>query len=259
MTELELIIDLHLRNDRQGPGGDEETLRALGLTRLSTTEPLVVADIGCGTGASSLVLAWALNARITAIDAAAPFIERVRNRAAASGLSDRIDAMVGRMEALPFEHGRFDLIWSEGAIYNMGFAEGLRAWKPFLRPGGVVAVTELTWTTAERPAEVDAFWSEAYPGIDTASGKLRRLEEAGYEPLGMFFLPRECWEKNYYRPLRAGIPSFLDRHAGSVEARRIAEAEESEIAMHREHGAWYGYAFYIARHPAASRASRPAG
>jgi len=249
MTELDLIIDLHLRHDRQGPGGDEETLRALGLTRLSTSERLEVADIGCGTGASSLVLAQALNARVTAIDAAAPFVERTRQRAEAAGLAGRIAAVVGQMESLAFEDGRFDLIWSEGAIYNMGFAAGLRAWKRLLRPGGVIAVSELTWMTRERPADVDGHWSAAYPGIDTAAGKLREVESAGYAPLGMFFLPPTCWVENYYGPLRAGFPAFLERQGHSDQARRIVEAEEAEIALYRDRGAWYGYAFYIARKP----------
>lgn len=249
MTELDLIIDLHLRQDRQGPGGDEETMRALGLTRLSTSEPLELADIGCGTGASSLILARALNAKITAIDAAAPFVERVRQRTDAAGLAGRIDAVTGQMESLAFEDARFDLIWSEGAIYNMGFAEGLRAWKRLLRPGGVIAVSELTWTTLERPAAVHHHWSTAYPGIDTAAGKLREVERAGYAPLGMFFLPRACWVEHYYGPLRAAFPAFLDRHGHSEQARQIVEAEHAEIELYRDHGAWYGYAFYIARKP----------
>ena len=51
-TMFRLMVDLHRDGARQGPGSDEQTLRALDLTRLGKTEPLGVADIGCGTGVS---------------------------------------------------------------------------------------------------------------------------------------------------------------------------------------------------------------
>lgn len=245
MQGLELLIDLHLGNDRQGPGEETETRRALELTGIDPKRTLRVADVGCGTGASTLVLARRLNARVTAIDAAPAFIERLRVRAADAGVADRVNAQVGRMEALPFTEHELDLIWSESAIYNMGFAEGLRAWRPFLRPGGVLAVSELTWTTARRPAGVERHWGVEYPGITTASANLRKLEDEGYRPLGMFFLPTSSWT-NYYDSLRAALPAFLERHPRNDAAQAIAQAEQTEMRLHRDFGAWYGYAFYIA-------------
>jgi SAM-dependent methyltransferase len=205
MTDLDLIIDLHLRNDRQGPGGEAETRRALDLARVDARADPAIADLGCGTGASALLLSRWLDARVVAIDAAPAFVERLRERADREGLGDRIDARVGSMESPPIGEASLDLIWSEGAIYNMGFGAGVRAWRRFLRPGGVLAVSELTWTTAGRPAEVERHWTREYPGIATVSQNLRTLEREGYAPLGFFFLPRRCWEANYYAPLRAGF------------------------------------------------------
>src|SRR5262249_11799155 len=57
------------------------------------------------------------------------------------------------MSALDFPDASFDLIWSEGAIYVMGFAEGLRAWKRLLKPHGAIAVTELSWLGPDIPEE----------------------------------------------------------------------------------------------------------
>ena len=98
MNDFELIIDLHLRNDRQGPGSDAETRRAIDLARLDRGTRLAIADIGSGTGAASLVLAKELDAYITAIDFAEPFVGKLRERVAEAGLSDRIEATVGQME-----------------------------------------------------------------------------------------------------------------------------------------------------------------
>lgn len=247
MTELDLIIDLHRLTDRQGPGSDAETRRAIDLARLPTAKPLAIADLGCGTGASTLTLARILNASITAIDAAEPFIARLRERAAEAGLADSIRAEVADMHALAFGDETLDVIWSEGAIYNIGFEHGLRAWRRFLKPEGVIAVSELTWTTDRRPDDVEAYWEREYPGIATASDKLAAVERAGYEPLAVFFLPPDCWERHYYQPVRAAIPSFLERHADTPSAQRIADAEHVEMDLYRDHGRWYAYALYIAR------------
>lgn len=253
MNDLDLLIDLHLRNDRQGPGGEAETRRALELASLdisrTQTAPLAVADIGSGTGASALLLASTLKAHITAIDAMPAFIERLRERADQAGLADRIDARVGQMESLPFEDASLDLIWSEGAIYNMGFEAGVRAWRRFLRPGGVIALTELSWTTADRPADLERHWTSEYPGIASVSDNLRTLEQAGYQPLGFFLLPDRCWLDNYYAPIQAGFEAFLDRQGHSDAAKQIVAAEEAEIRLYHEHASHYGYAFYIARIP----------
>lgn len=246
MDALDLLIDLHLAHDRQGPGADDQTLRALAMAEIQPRADLAVADVGCGTGASALVLARALGTRVTAVDAAGAFIDRLRERASAAGLGGRIDARVGRMEALEFAEGSLDLIWSEGAIYCMGFEAGVRAWRRFLRPGGVLAVSELSWTTAERPAEIEAHWTREYPEVGTPSAKVRVLEEAGYAPMGFFMLPARCWE-GYYGPIERDLEAFVARHGGAAEAVAIAEGERAEIDLYRRFGEWFGYGFYVAR------------
>ena len=247
MTEFDMLIDLHVGNDRQGPGADRETRRALELCGSDDGEPLAVADVGCGTGASALVLAEELNARVTAIDAAAVFIDRLRERAAGRGLRERIDAQTGQMEQLPFGESSLDVIWSEGAIYNIGFARGLAAWRRFLRPRGVVAVSELSWFTVRRPEVVEDYWSREYPDIGTIPENMSRLEHAGYDPIGCFVLPAPCWTENYYRPLDAGFDDFLDRHGRSEAAMSLVDAHRAESNLYDEYGTWYGYAFYIGR------------
>jgi SAM-dependent methyltransferase len=247
MDDLDLIIDLHVRNHRQGPGSDVETRRAIEMARIDQERQITIADIGSGTGAASLVLANTLNAHITAVDFAKPFIDALSERAAEAGLSDRIEASIGQMESLPFRDEQFDVLWSEGAIYNMGFTEGLRAWRRFLRPGGIIAVSEITWTTSQRPAALEEYWNAEYPGIATASEKLRVIEEEGYGPLGFFFLPRDCWEEHFYGPLRSSFSAFMERHDNSDASRAIVDAEEKEIDLYREFGQYYCYGFYVAR------------
>lgn len=62
------------------------------------------------------------------------------------------------MDNLPFQDEELDLIWSEGAIYNIGFERGMYEWNRFLKKNGFIAVTEASWFTPERPAEIEDFW-----------------------------------------------------------------------------------------------------
>ena len=250
MSDLDLLIDLHLDGERQGPGGENETRLALALSGLAGHSGLTIADIGCGTGASALVLARALDASILAIDAMPRFLERLAGRAGRAGLSGRIEMLAASMDALPCKVQSLDAIWSEGAIYNIGFSAGIRAWRPLLKPGGILAVSELTWLTGQRPAELERHWTREYPEVDTASAKLAVLEANGFSPLGYFPLGERCWRDNYYRPLEARFDAFLARHAQSEAARAIVAAEKREIALYERHSAHFGYGFYVARRTA---------
>lgn len=149
------------------------------------------------------------------------------------------------MDALPFDAASLDAIWSEGAIYNMGFAAGVEAWSQFLKPGGVLAVSELTWLTAERPLALTRHWNAEYPEVDTASAKIAVLEQAGLSILGYFPLPVSSWIDHYYDPIQNRTGAFLERHAHSTAARAIVEAEEQEVALYRAHSDYVSYGFYI--------------
>jgi SAM-dependent methyltransferase len=244
---LQLLIDIHKEGPRQGPGGDDETRLAVALSGLKGTANLKIADIGCGTGASTLVLASELDAHVTAIDLFPEFLAKLEVAAGLAGVAERITTFSASMEALPFADASYDAIWSEGAIYSMGFAAGIEAWRKHLKPGGILAVSELTWLTAQRPEELQAHWAREYPQVDTASGKMAVLERLGFTPVGYFPLPERCWLENYYWPMQQRFSGYLDRHDNSEAARAIVAAEEAEISLYERHEAFVSYGYYIAR------------
>ncbi|MCG8381180.1 MAG: class I SAM-dependent methyltransferase [Gammaproteobacteria bacterium] len=247
MEDYTLLIDLYKNTPRQGPGSNEETEKAINLAKIDRTEPLQIADIGCGTGASTLVLARLLNAQITAVDFLQDFLDVLKDSAQKAGLSDKIKPLCCSMDDLPFQNEQLDVIWSEGAIYNIGFEAGVKAWKRYLKPGGLLVVSEITWLTHQRPETTQAYWESAYPEIDVCSSKISVLEKQGYSPLGYFALPEDCWLDHYYRPLQAGFEDFLTRNSNSADAQAIVDAERQEIALYEAHKTHYSYGVYIAK------------
>ncbi len=247
MNDFQLPIDLHVGAKRQGPGGDEETEKAVDLANIDRNVPLKIADIGCGTGSSTLTLARLLNTQITAIDFLQNFLDVLKIRAESNGLGGKITPLCAAMEKLPFEDEEFDVIWSEGAIYNIGFNKGVADWRRYLKPGGLLIVSEITWTTNTRPPEIQHHWESEYPEIDTASAKIKVLEKNGYSPTGYFVLPEQCWLDNYYEPMRSTFQDFLDRNENSVEARALVKSELREIELYERYKAHYSYGVYIAR------------
>jgi len=247
MEDYQLLIDLHKRAKRQGPGGDTETGKAVDLAMIDPSAPLKIADIGCGTGSSAMLLARLLNAQITAVDFLPDFLEVLETNAKNLSLTEKISTLACSMDNLPFGDEEYDVIWSEGAIYNIGFEKGVKDWKRFLKTGGLLIVSEITWITATRPSELQEYWKNEYPEIDTASSKIDILEKNGYSPVAYFVLLEHCWLDNYYRPMQNSFAEFLKRNDYSESAQAIVEAEKKEIALYEEYKAHYSYGVYVAR------------
>jgi ubiquinone/menaquinone biosynthesis C-methylase UbiE len=247
MDDYRLLIDLHQQGHRQGPGGDAETELALNLAMVDRMKVLNVADIGCGTGASTLVLAKLLNARITAVDFLQDFLDVLEEKAESMGVADRISTLACSMDNLPFADEELDVIWSEGAIYNIGFEKGVSGWRRYLKTGGLLVASEITWITDSRPTALQNHWDSEYPEIDVASAKIRVLEKHGYSPVGYFVLPEHCWLDQYYRPMQAGFEEFLNRNENSEEARAIMAAEQREIDLYETYKDYISYGVYVAK------------
>ncbi|MEM9595900.1 MAG: class I SAM-dependent methyltransferase [Acidobacteriota bacterium] len=247
MDDYELLIDLHRHGNRQGPGGDAETLLAMSLAKIDPEKPLKMADIGCGTGASTVLLAQQSQASIAAIDLLPDFLDVLDERAQRAGVADRISTLACSMDSLPFADGELDVIWSEGAIYSIGFEKGVSSWRRHLKPGGLLVASEITWLTESRPPELEAHWNAEYPEVDVASSKLAVLGKHGYSPVGYFALPEHCWLDQYYRPMQDRFGDFLHRNGHSEEAHRIVAAEQREIQLYESYRAYYSYGMYVAR------------
>jgi len=244
--DFSLICEYFSSIERQGPGSEDSTLKALGFID-NLTEQSVIADLGCGTGGQTMTLAQHTTGEVIGLDLFPGFIDRFNQNAASLNLQNRVKGIVGSMDALPFQAEELDLIWSEGAIYNIGFERGINEWRNYLKKGGYIAVTEASWFTDERPAEINDFWNEAYPEIDTIPVKIAQLQKAGYIPIAAFCLPEYCWTDVFYKPQVEAQRVFREKYPDNQMAKELLENLIHEEKMYQQYKAYYGYVFYIGR------------
>jgi ubiquinone/menaquinone biosynthesis C-methylase UbiE len=244
--DFKLICEYFSSIERQGPGSPEVTIKALSFIDNLTTDSQI-ADIGCGTGGQTMVLARHTSGHITGIDLFPTFIDLFNLNAKKLNFQDRINGITGSMENLPFQNEELDLIWSEGAIYNIGFGRGLNEWNRFLKTGGYFAVSEASWFTHERPAEIDKFWQDAYPEINTVSNKIAQIQNAGYIPIANFILPENCWTEHFYTPQVSAQKNFLKKYKGNKIAEELIVNQRHEAELYYKYKEYYGYVFYIGK------------
>ena len=244
--DMEALFTLHCDIPREGPGSDEATREAIRRLPPLPPEPRVL-DLGCGPGKQTLVLARHFQTPIIAVDFHAPYLGCLRQSAQAGGLSHLVDTRLGRMEDLDEQPGSVDMIWIEGAIFIVGFADGLRLWRPLLRDGGLLVASEATRLADDPPAEAQAFWHEAYPAVTTMDGNITTATECGYEVFDHFTLPRSAWWDEYYTPLRKRAALLRHEAETNPALACILDETEREIAICDRYGDSFGYVFYLMR------------
>jgi SAM-dependent methyltransferase len=244
----ELLVALHDGLRRLGPGSTECTLKALGLCGDLPPAPDIL-DVGCGTGTQTLVLASATAGGIVATDLIGAFLSQLRDRVSGTALGPRIRTVAADMHRLPFADSSFDLVWSEGAVYIMGFDNALREWQSLAKPGGYLVVSELSWFRSDPPAEIRDFWAGNYPAMRDVDGNLAAAREAGWRCVGHFPLPAEAWA-DYYDPLKQCLPDFRRSYASDPEAQGLADLTEREILVMGRYAEVCGYELFVLRRPA---------
>ena len=244
--KMEIFFEIHSDNPREGPGSNEATQRAFDAMTGLPKEPVIL-DLGCGPGMQTIHLAKISGGEISAVDNHAPFIDVLKANAAEAGLSYNIDAVEASMLDLPFEENIFDIVWSEGAIYQIGFEKGLRDWKRFLKPKGYIAVTEASWLKSDPPAELAEFWATGYPDMMSVEENIEIIGRCGYELIEHFTLPVSAWWDDYYDSIKKRLVALREKYKGDEEAEAVFAAEETEMSLLEKYFDYYGYEFYIMR------------
>ena len=241
---MSIFFEIHKDIPRDGPGENEFTKQAFLILKDLPKNPLIL-DIGCGPGMQTIELAKTTDGKIIAIDTHEPFLDVLKKKAITEGLDEKIEVQKGSMFSLEFEKNSFDLIWSEGAIFIIGFSRGLTEWKQYLKDGGYLVVSEVSWLRKDIPEEPKKFWESDYPEIKSIADNIKIIEESGYLPVGHFVLPKSGWWNDYYNPLIERIKFLREKYSGNEAANAQMDETEREIKLYKKYSDYYGYVFYL--------------
>ncbi|MFC1982409.1 SAM-dependent methyltransferase [Chloroflexota bacterium] len=205
-------------HERFQPGRDKIRKRLLKYTRkafrmLPQMDRPRILDIGCGSGIPSLELARLSRGNVIGIDIDQPALDKFNRRIEEAGLAERVQTINCSMFDIDFPDESFDIIWSEGSIYAMGFERGLREWNRFLTPSGFLVIHDEQGNVKE---------------------KLEQISSCGYELLGHFLLRQDVWRAEYFAPLEKLVNQFQANLIDDPKTSEELHQAKEELDMFRK-------------------------
>jgi len=169
-----------------------------------------ILDIGCGSGAPTMELARLGQGEVIGIDIDQPALDKLNRKISEAGFSDRIQAVNCSILDMVFPNESFDIIWSEGSIFVIGFERGIREWKRFLKPNGFMVIHDEKGNVEE---------------------KLEQISQCGYKLLGYFILSEDTWWTEYFAPLEKLITKSQTIHTEDPQALEELNQARGELEM----------------------------
>ncbi|MDP6156871.1 MAG: class I SAM-dependent methyltransferase [Candidatus Thermoplasmatota archaeon] len=244
MKGMEYFYELYSGIPRGGPGDNGSTRKAFSVMKGLPLQPNIL-DIGCGPGMQTLELARISNGNIIALDNYQPFLDKLMENARREGLEDRIKPINRSMLEMDFRDETFDVVWSEGALYFMGFAKGLERCRQLLKDNGYLAVTEAVLFRPDPPRPVIEFWEKEYPAITDVESNIEMIRRAKFRLISHFPLPVSSWLDNFYDPMEALIHELMGKYEGNKVAMEIFGNSLSEVSTYKKYSDYFGYEFFI--------------
>ncbi len=241
---MEYLYELCEALPRCGPGDNESTRRAFNVITRLPKHPFIL-DIGCGPGVQTIELARISTGRIIALDNHQAFLDKLMKTARDEGFAENIIPKNISMLDMDFDEDTFDIIWSEGALYCMGFQNGLRRCHHLLKNNGYLAVTELVYLVPNPPVSVTQYFENEYPDIKDLKGNIEFIKNEGFHLLSNFTLPESAWFNPYYLPIEKELSRLNKKYQGNKIALGVFDGFRNEIDFYKKHSEFYGYEFFV--------------
>jgi len=240
----ELFHELFEGMPRLGPGTDDATLKALSLIESNHGEKKVL-DIGCGTGAQTLVLAKNLSGKVIALDNYQPFLDQIDEIAEKEDLNARIKTVCMDMKNIVCKQASLDIVWGEGSIYIIGFEKGLETIYPLMKPGAYAVLSDMNYLKPNPPKDLSAFFRDECPDMISLEDNIELIKESKFNLIDHFRLGLDGHWLNYYKPLQNRVVEYTAKYNDHLPAREIANSVQHEIDLYRKYSEYYGYVFYV--------------
>jgi ubiquinone/menaquinone biosynthesis C-methylase UbiE len=201
-------------------GHDEAVRRMAKIARFSAGCRLL--HLGCGSGATTVMLAHETGCSILAADSDAAAVEKLQERVRTSNLGERVQHRVVDFKKLPFPDAEFDGIVLDGGL-PMRLSAAMTQLRRLLAPKGRLCIVYPVKVGREQAASVVQFWERRLAeALQMPREALQVMESAGYEPHSVETLP-DVELAEFYRSVEA--------HSSSVSDPERAKELREELAL----------------------------
>ena len=167
-----------------------------------------ILDIGCGTGVPTIELAKISDGHVIGIDIDVTSLKLLQRKTKETELNNRVSVIKDSILTMDFPQESFDIIWSEGSIFVIGFENGIKKWRRFLKPNGFLVIHDENKDKTK---------------------KLALITKYGYALIAQFEISDNLWWFEYFTPLEQLIQEF--RHKYPSDSELINELNKDQIEI----------------------------
>jgi ubiquinone/menaquinone biosynthesis C-methylase UbiE len=185
-----------------------------------------ILDIGCGSGVPTMELARLSDGQITGVDTDQSRLDAFAKKIETAGLTKRIKVINCSMLDMKFPDESFDIIWAEGVIWIIGFEQGLKEWRKFIKPHGFLVV---------------------HDDIGNSNEKRKLVSRCAYTLVDTFIISKEVWWNEYYGPLEQQIKELRIQYCDDPKTLSMLDREQNEVEEFKKNPKYHGSVFFIAQ------------